>query len=247
MTETVLTEYLKSVVCPPQPSQQFEVSLNAALSSPHSSIVPGLAQLRWTLIGCWRFVETSPPCSQSGAKLHPPALVCRFRERERPPLSLQLKSRRNGQKRQVTVSFRSHGWTLCVLHKLVTDMRILAGRQRERGRERKGRGRKEGRKNGRKEVKAVQPNQLPGRRLESLRFSRTISGEETHNCSSLSTYLSAGWYGAIPQEEKKKKKKIAVVIYSSDCENNSTAQCSTWSTQLNVNLVLINYFLKTIV
>lgn len=35
----------------------------------------------------------------------------------------------------------------------------------------------------------------------------TMSREETHNCSSPSTYLSAGWYEAIFQEEKKKKKR----------------------------------------
>lgn len=64
----------------PPPRMQPEVSLNAALSSPHSSIMPSLAWLCWTLIslGCWRFVDASPPCSQSGAKLQSLTLVCSF-------------------------------------------------------------------------------------------------------------------------------------------------------------------------
>lgn len=126
-----------------------------------------------------------PPASQERSCRLPPSFAAS--ESERPSLSFHLKSRRNGQKLQVTATFRSQGWTLCVLCKLGRDERMLAG-EVKRGREREGGGE---RKEGRKEVKAMQPNRLPGRRLESLRFSRTISGEETHNYSS-PMYLSTG-------------------------------------------------------
>lgn len=106
-----------------------------------------------------------PAASQEQSCSLSPSFVAS--ERVRPSLCFHLKSRRNGQKRQVTVTFPSQGWTLCVLHKLVKDERMLAGEaKRELG---------GGRKEERKEMKAVQLNRLPGRRLESLRFSRTIS------------------------------------------------------------------------
>lgn len=53
-----------------------------------------------------------------------------------------------------------------------------------------------------REERTLRRGGLPFRHSDSLRSRHTISKEETHNCSSASTYRSAGWYEAIPREGK---------------------------------------------
>lgn len=119
-----------------------------------------------------------PAASQEQSCSLSPSFVAS--ERVRPSLCFHLKSRRNGQKRQVTVTFPSQGWTLCVLHKLVKDERMLAGEAKRE----LGGGRKEG-----SEGRAAKP---------TARQTLGISTLQSHNQQEeilmfLAIYVSKRW------------------------------------------------------
>lgn len=151
--------------------------------------MPGLAQLCLTLIKYFRFSWASPPLKHSKETNYeeeclkfPPSFIAS--RRGNVPLRASILS--------LGGTDENSRWLL--LAGVDFPGFMWAGDRREDVR---GEGRE---REARKEVEAVQ-GWLLGRHPESLRSSRTISREETHNCASPSTYLSVGWYEAIPREK----------------------------------------------